>query len=470
MGFCLLREAPPVTASDEVMGPRHFIAPELEAGGRLDAAPAADIYALGKVIYYMISGGVVLPRERLSEAGFREIFANGQRYQLLEFLLGKMVCPLATRLTTMEVVIDELDRIEAWERKTPLLAVNSAGLDAAARLRHNAIERSQAREANTENWEQAERRLGAVRDSALGWVRSELTEVASQFSDGTALRMEVRDATVPTNDNILNVQTSERGGYRSFGGVELSLREAVDGFHRDHLLQVLLCREWQVVVIVNVVTPGIGGNAPKQVEPPRDVQLALVPVYRQTVDHEAPRASQMLGYLSRPERVRYEPRPAADGRAACSAWPEAAAGRRIFSCRAGDRIVSPRRDAICAVPPLGMAGPARGIARRTRHGGGHLSRGGSKGHSADRPLEPAPVPECDPPGWALTVSLRCTGKSRTRAVATEEVASERTTILSKASAVIAEDRRLRHGRRADLYVTVTRGIGARSRWAGTSDR
>lgn len=302
-GICLLREAPPVTASDEVMGPRHFIAPELEAGGRLDAAPAADIYALGKVIYYMISGGVVLPRERLSEAGFREIFANGQRYQLLEFLLGKMVCPLATRLTTMEVVIDELDRIEAWERKTPLLAVNSAGLDAAARLRHNAIERSQAREANTENWEQAERRLGAVRDSALGWVRSELTEVASQFSDGTALRMEVRDATVPTNDNILNVQTSERGGYRSFGGVELSLREAVDGFHRDHLLQVLLCREWQVVVIVNVVTPGIGGNAPKQVEPPRDVQLALVPVYRQTVDHEAPRASQMLGYLSRPERV-----------------------------------------------------------------------------------------------------------------------------------------------------------------------
>jgi hypothetical protein len=232
--------------------------------------------------------------------------------------------PLVTRLQTMETVIEELDRIEAWERKTPLLAVSSTGLDAAAQLRQNAIERSQVREANLANWEETERRLTAVRDSVLVWVRSELTEVASQFGDGTALRMEVHDAILPTNEvglnqtsqggypslprssrwpAILNVQTSQRGGYRSIGGVELLLREASDGFHRRHLLQVLLCQEWQVVVTVSVVIPGVGGDVPESAEPPRDVQLALIPLYRQTVDHEAPRASQMLGYLSRPEKV-----------------------------------------------------------------------------------------------------------------------------------------------------------------------
>ncbi len=49
-GICLLREAPRITETPEVMGPRAFMAPELEDGGQLDVTPAADIYSLGKVI------------------------------------------------------------------------------------------------------------------------------------------------------------------------------------------------------------------------------------------------------------------------------------------------------------------------------------------------------------------------------------------------------------------------------------
>jgi hypothetical protein len=275
------------------MGPRHFIAPELEGGGRLDAGPAADIYSLGKVIYYMVSGGVVLPRERLDEAGYREIFDSGQRFQLLGLLLRKMICPPATRLQAMSSIIEELDRIEAWERKAPLLAVSPLGLAAAEQLRRNAIERSQARESNQVSAEDSERRLAVVTESVLEWVRSELTDVAEQFHDGTALKIEVRDATVPTIDNNLTVQTSDSGEYlSSIGGLELSLREAGDGFVRRHSLLVLL---WQ--------KSRVSGNMGVSVKPPRDVQLALVPMYRQTVDHEAPRASQMLGYLSKPEKV-----------------------------------------------------------------------------------------------------------------------------------------------------------------------
>jgi serine/threonine protein kinase len=86
-GICLIREAPRITETTEVVGPRAFMAPELEDGSRLDVTPAADVYSLGKVIYYMLSGGMTLPRERLNEQQFRRIFDKGERYRLLELLL-----------------------------------------------------------------------------------------------------------------------------------------------------------------------------------------------------------------------------------------------------------------------------------------------------------------------------------------------------------------------------------------------
>ncbi len=42
-GICLLRDLPRFTDDTEVLGPRAFIAPELEEGGKLDVTPAADI-------------------------------------------------------------------------------------------------------------------------------------------------------------------------------------------------------------------------------------------------------------------------------------------------------------------------------------------------------------------------------------------------------------------------------------------
>jgi serine/threonine protein kinase len=42
-GICLLREAPRITESQEVVGPWAFMAPELD-DGQLDVTPAADVY------------------------------------------------------------------------------------------------------------------------------------------------------------------------------------------------------------------------------------------------------------------------------------------------------------------------------------------------------------------------------------------------------------------------------------------
>jgi serine/threonine protein kinase len=115
-GICLIREAPRITETPEVMGPRAFMAPELEEGGQLDVSPAADIYSLGKIIYYMLSGGVILPRERMHEPQFSGIFGKGQRHQLIEILLGRMVCPLDRRIARTSEVLEELKKIEDWKK------------------------------------------------------------------------------------------------------------------------------------------------------------------------------------------------------------------------------------------------------------------------------------------------------------------------------------------------------------------
>jgi serine/threonine protein kinase len=67
-GICLIADRPTRhTETGEVVGPVVFMAPELEGGGQLDVTVDADIYSLGKVIYYMLTGGVRLPRENLEE-------------------------------------------------------------------------------------------------------------------------------------------------------------------------------------------------------------------------------------------------------------------------------------------------------------------------------------------------------------------------------------------------------------------
>ena len=206
-GICLLRDFSPVTPSDEVMGPRHFMAPELEGGGRLDVSPAADVYSLGKVIYYMISGGVILPRERLGEARYKAVLEHGPRYQLLQLLLERMISSLDRRPQTMDVVIAELNSIEEWERNAPLIAVSAAGLDEVSQLRRDANEKARVSEANSANRQETERRVALVEESVLGWLRSELTQVSQHIGDGLTLRTEVCDAAVPDSSGMFKVQT-----------------------------------------------------------------------------------------------------------------------------------------------------------------------------------------------------------------------------------------------------------------------
>ncbi len=63
-GLCLIVDMPRFTATEEAVGPRYYMAPELEDGRLLDVDLAADVYSLGKVLYFILSIGRVFSREK----------------------------------------------------------------------------------------------------------------------------------------------------------------------------------------------------------------------------------------------------------------------------------------------------------------------------------------------------------------------------------------------------------------------
>jgi serine/threonine protein kinase len=67
-GICYLEEdGTRVTITEEAVGPRYFMAPELEDGRVDDVSPKSDVYSLGKLLYWLLSGGKVFSREKHRE-------------------------------------------------------------------------------------------------------------------------------------------------------------------------------------------------------------------------------------------------------------------------------------------------------------------------------------------------------------------------------------------------------------------
>jgi len=292
-GICLLREAPRMTESPEVIGPWAFMAPELEGGGRLDVTPAADVYSLGKVVYYMVTGGTVLPRERLHEGKYRQVFAKGQRYGLLEFLLRRMICGVEQRIPSMEEVIEELEKIEAWERSARLLPISDGALAAIEQLQHRSLEAGRIEAENQQARHQEEQTLGSVQSSMTEWLTAELNKLAEMLSS-SSITCEVRAAGMPGAFQLV-VQTGGNTAYGALNGIELVLVDANDPLGRVHGLTFFLCRHNKMT---DTVRPRPA--PPRTTEPAKDLELALLPYYRQTQQHRHPTAYSAAGYLSAP--------------------------------------------------------------------------------------------------------------------------------------------------------------------------
>jgi serine/threonine protein kinase len=79
------------TPDGEVVGPRVFIAPELTEYGQHDVKPSADVYSLGQVIFYMLTGGRWVSGLNVHDQKYNQFFNKGRRHTLLRLLLGRMI-------------------------------------------------------------------------------------------------------------------------------------------------------------------------------------------------------------------------------------------------------------------------------------------------------------------------------------------------------------------------------------------
>ena len=67
-GIAYIEDGERQTLTLEAVGPRFYIAPELEDGRTDEITPRSDIYSLGKVLYWMLSDGKRFSREKHNEA------------------------------------------------------------------------------------------------------------------------------------------------------------------------------------------------------------------------------------------------------------------------------------------------------------------------------------------------------------------------------------------------------------------
>lgn len=275
------------------MGPWAFMAPELEGGGRLDVLPAADIYSLGKVIYYMITGGVVLPREQLHEPDYSAIFDKGQRHTLLRGLLGKMICPIESRMREITEVMSSLTMIEDWDTRAKLAPVSNSSMKLAERMGQESINNQRIRGDNQVERSKENAEFIRFNDALNDWLSEQLNHTAETIGIG-GLAAEAITMKDEFNTQLGSNSSEWVQGVKAIG---LSIERTGDVRKQKHALLFWMCKLMRTEVRV------ISGNEVEQFRPARDLQLVLLPRYA-AMSTSGKLNSQWQGFVSSREGLR----------------------------------------------------------------------------------------------------------------------------------------------------------------------
>jgi serine/threonine protein kinase len=122
-GICLLKDTPDekrLTVSGETVGAKFFMAPEQERGGIVDVLPAADIYALGKLLHFMLTGRN-LYREAIEEAFNDEELRVDLRLLAIrdKILRASIVEEPRGRFQSTEELLQALDNLNVFAGTSP---------------------------------------------------------------------------------------------------------------------------------------------------------------------------------------------------------------------------------------------------------------------------------------------------------------------------------------------------------------
>ena len=114
-GICFVEGGERLTHIREKVGPRDFVAPELEFGRVEDVRPSADVYSLGKLLYWMISRGNIFPRERFRdrEYNLRELLRDDRMEHLNRFLDYLVIEDPADRYQDAGMVLQEARKLRS---------------------------------------------------------------------------------------------------------------------------------------------------------------------------------------------------------------------------------------------------------------------------------------------------------------------------------------------------------------------
>lgn len=112
-GICHREGDKRVTLTAEAMGSKDYIAPEMETGRKGPVTGAVDIYAVGKLLYAMVSGGGMFSREdHRAEHLYLPNILGHYRWEHVHALLDSMVSDDIARRNPIALIPTLLRKVE----------------------------------------------------------------------------------------------------------------------------------------------------------------------------------------------------------------------------------------------------------------------------------------------------------------------------------------------------------------------